>query len=55
MRHVGHFGSARSWGGTDWRAQPSLWSHRGMPPAAVLGEIWGTRRGDNFDQSCYPS
>jgi hypothetical protein len=32
-----------------------LWSYGDMSPAAVLGEIWGTRRGDNFDQSCCPS
>ena len=42
--------------GAKWRATAARCGPIGdMSPAAVLGEIWGTRRGDNFDQSCRPS
>jgi len=52
---VGHFRGACPRVGSRWRVEPPLWSYRDMPPAAVLGEIWGTRRGDTFDQSCRSS
>ncbi len=39
----------------DWPTAGPLCSDVRMPPAAILGEIWGCRRADHFDQCCCPS
>src|SRR5690606_39914536 len=41
-------------GGTGWKCDRRMCSHTRMPPAAVLGEIWGSRRADAYDQCCCP-
>ena len=46
-------GTVRSLGGIGHRGL-ELWSHVRVL-AAVLGEIWGTRRAHHFDQCCRPS
>jgi hypothetical protein len=40
--------------GNDWARGVELWSHVRVL-AAVLGEIWGTRRAHHFDQCCCSS
>jgi hypothetical protein len=41
--------------GTEWNSRGEMCSYAPMSPAAVLGEIWGSRRADAFDQCCRPS
>ena len=49
----GHLGPVRSLGGIG-HARRVMWSHVSVL-AAILGEIWGTRRAHHFDQCCRPS
>lgn len=44
-----------SHGGTQWPTNGALCSDVTMPPGDFLGEIWGCRRADHFDQCCRPS
>jgi hypothetical protein len=42
--------------GTKWNSVHAVCSDGGVrAPAFFLGEIWGTRRADAFDECCRPS